>query len=251
MTFLYIGFGSPVDILAHLMFSIHMLQMSIVFLIAPPFILKGLPATMVRPVIEAKGVKSVFPFLTHPLITLLVFNGLFSIYHLPLIFDTVMTNYTLHPIFHSALLIASFLMWWPIACPVPEYDKLSELKKVGYIFADGVLLTPACALIIFADTTVYGVYNDPQIWATALGYCLPAGVTISQLNIPELLNFLPAQEDQQLGGVIMKVIQEIVYGTALFFIFSSWVRNDRKNAKKQDEELAKRSLAFAGAENRK
>jgi putative membrane protein len=237
---IYIGFGSPIDVLAHLLFSVHMLQMSILFMLAPPFILKGLPATMVRPVIEARGIKKVFPVMTHPLITLIFFNGLFSIYHIPLVFDTVMTNYTLHPIFHGTLLVAAFFMWWPIVCPVPEYDKLSELKKLGYIFADGVLLTPACALIIFSKFTMYGTYTDPQTFATALGYCLPAGISFSDLNLPGLVQLMDPLEDQQLGGVLMKIIQEVVYGTTIGYIFISWVRNERANAKQNDAELAKK-----------
>jgi putative membrane protein len=246
---IYIGFGSPIDVLAHLLFSVHMVQMSLLFMVAPPFILKGLPASMVRPVLEQRFIKKVFPFLSNPLITLIFFNGLFSIYHIPIVFDTVMTNYTLHPIFHGTLLIAAFFMWWPIACPVPEYDKLSELKKLGYIFADGVLLTPACALIIFSKATMYGTYTDPQTFATALGYCLPAGISLADINLPGLVQLMNPLEDQQLGGVLMKVIQEIVYGTAIGFIFISWVRNEKANSKKNDADLAKK-YAFATEGNR-
>ena len=46
---------------------------------------------------------------------------------------------------------------------------------------------------------------------------------------PEMFNTLPPVEDQQLGGVIMKIIQEIVYGTVLGFIFFSGLeKNERK-----------------------
>ena len=33
--------------------------------------------------------------------------------------------------------------------------------------------------------------------------------------------------DQQLGGVLMKIIQEIVYGVMLFYIFIAWYRKER------------------------
>lgn len=33
--------------------------------------------------------------------------------------------------------------------------------------------------------------------------------------------------DQQLGGVLMKVIQEIVYGVMLFYVFIEWYRKER------------------------
>nr|WGD90234.1 cytochrome c oxidase assembly protein [Bacillus subtilis] len=36
-----------------------------------------------------------------------------------------------------------------------------------------------------------------------------------------MLNTLPLLEDQQLGAVMMKIIQEIVYGTFLVLFFSN------------------------------
>ena len=39
---------------------------------------------------------------------------------------------------------------------------------------------------------------------------------------------MPPLYDQQLGGVLMKIIQEIVYGTMLFFIFIDWYRKERE-----------------------
>jgi putative membrane protein len=42
---------------------------------------------------------------------------------------------------------------------------------------------------------------------------------------------LPLLEDQQLGGVLMKIIQEIVYGTVLFFVFMEWYRKEQEKEK--------------------
>jgi putative membrane protein len=39
--------------------------------------------------------------------------------------------------------------------------------------------------------------------------------------------------DQQLGGVLMKVIQEIIYGTMLGHVFFEWYRKDQEEAKKE------------------
>jgi putative membrane protein len=42
---------------------------------------------------------------------------------------------------------------------------------------------------------------------------------------------IPLLYDQQLGGVLMKIIQEIVYGTVLFFVFMDWYRKEREKEK--------------------
>ncbi|WP_377891265.1 cytochrome c oxidase assembly factor CtaG [Alkalihalobacillus sp. R86527] len=230
---LYIGFGGPLSLMGHLLLSIHMTEMALVYLIAPPLMIIGTPAWVLRPILNIKVVHKLVKFFTFPIISLLLFNGLFSFYHIPEIFDYLMTHYTAQDIYKIALILSAFAMWWPLVCPIPEYDTLSGVKKLGYIFADGVLLTPACALIIFASTPLYSTYTDPTVWATAMGYCVPGGTVVP----PELFaQFKPLgiMEDQQLGGIIMKIIQEISYGSALGYIFFQWARRERE---KDDEEL--------------
>ncbi len=53
------------------------------------------------------------------------------------------------------------MMWWPMLNPLPEYQTLSDIKKLGYMFVIGILLTPACALIIFATAPLFATYTDP------------------------------------------------------------------------------------------
>ncbi len=237
MVLIYIFKGSPVDLIGHLMFSAHMAQMAVLYLVVPPLLILGMPFWMLRSFVNHRYVKPVFKLLTFPLFALIVFNGVFSFYHIPLIFDVVKTNMFFHAMTTSVLFIASVMMWWPLINPLPEWQTLSGLKKVGYIFADGVLLTPACALIIFADTPLYATFSDPTAWLTALELCVPSSMLATlDLGGPEIFNSLPLLEDQQLGGVIMKIIQEIVYGTILGMIFFQWVRKERE-ADKIDSDL--------------
>jgi putative membrane protein len=229
MVLLYMMKGGPLDLLGHLMFSAHMTAMAIVYLAVPPLLILGLPKTLLREAINLRWIRPVFSFLTKPLIALILFNGLFSFYHIPDIFDVVKTDMILHSIFTVLMFIGAFLMWWPVVNPLPEEQSLSPIKKIGYIFADGVLLTPACALIIFAQAPLYSTYTDPTLWMSALELCVPAS-TLASLNIssPELFNWMPLLDDQQTGGVIMKVVQEIVYGSILGYIFFQWAKTERE-----------------------
>jgi len=47
-------------------------------------------------------------------------------------------------------------------------------------------------------------------------------------GVPTVFEWLPSVDDQQLGGVIMKIVQEIVYGIALAHAFFTWYRLERK-----------------------
>lgn len=226
---LYAVKGSPIDLLGHIMFTYHMIQMAVLYLIVVPLFLRGIPWWVWKKVIDHPLVKPVFNFFTKPLIALVLFNGLFSIYHLPIVFDYIKLSMVLHSLYTIGLTVFALFMWWPLINTIPDGKKLSGLKKVGYIFADGVLLTPACGLIIFASAPVYATYSDASAWLQALELCVPAN-TLQGLSLsgPELFSSMPLIEDQQLGGVIMKIIQEIVYGYMLAFVFFEWVRKDKE-----------------------
>ncbi len=222
---LYFTLGSPMDLLAHELFSFHMLQMSLLYLVLPPFFLQGIPDWMFRSLFHIPGVKPVVSLFTRPVVALFVFNGLLSIYHVPLIFDQIMANEWLHAGAHLLLGITALFFWWPITTPVEELDRLKGWKRLVYIFAGGALLTPACALIIFSDTPMFALYKEGSALAPILS----------------------PQQDQQLGGVLMKIIQEISYGVALTYNFFLWVAQERAKDRKRKETDAAAPTTFTGA----
>ncbi|MCR2803294.1 cytochrome c oxidase assembly factor CtaG [Paenibacillus soyae] len=223
----YLCHGGPFNLLGHLMFTFHMVNMSISYLIVPPMVLLGIPAFLWRAAFSASFWRKLRLFM-HPIVTLVLFNMLFSIYHVPMVHDYVMTNFTVHRLYYVVLFITAFMMWWQIACPVPEWNKITDVKKMAYVFANGVLLTPACALIIFSDGGMYATYNDPQVWATAMGYCMSGDTSylIGEFGGPQFFNKLGVMDDQQLGGIVMKLVQELMYGIILAYIFKQWFKRE-------------------------
>ena len=231
---LYLVKGGPIDLLGHIIFSAHMTEMAILYTVVPPLLLLGLPNWLLERVIQVRVVRLLLSTVGKPLVALLLFNALFSIYHLPVVFDAVKQSYIGHPIFLAILFVSALLMWWPVLNPLPDHQTLSEIKKIGYMFANGMLLTPACALIIFASTPLFATYTDPQSWMKAMELCVPADTLSSlQLTGPDFLGWIPVLEDQQTGGVIMKIIQEIVYGTVIGYVFFRWARREREKEKNE------------------
>jgi putative membrane protein len=224
----YLAQGGPLELLGHLNFMFHMINMSLSYLIVPPLVLLGTPAFIWRKLFGAAFWRK-WRWITSPILALILFNGLFSFYHVPVVHDFIMTNYAVHAVYYAILLIAAFIMWWHVTCPVPEWNRLSELRKMGYIFANGLLLTPACALIIFAGEPLYRVYTDPFIWADAMGYCIGgnASALLELVEGPSAFSVLGPFEDQQTGGIIMKLVQEVMYGSILAYVFYQWFRKER------------------------
>ncbi|NOU93571.1 cytochrome C oxidase assembly protein [Paenibacillus sp. LMG 31456] len=211
----YVAEGSPLYYYGHhYSFSAHMLQQSISYLVMPPLLLLGLPGWLLRPALRIKAIHLLMKGFASPVISLFLFNLIFSLYHIPVIMDYLMANPLMHTLYSIIFMLAAFQMWFPVFCPLPEYNRMNELRRMAYIFVNGILLTPACALIIFAEEPIYASYK----------------------GISEQFLFMSVLNDQQLGGVVMKIIQEIVYAIALGYTFFRWYRKERKQ--EEEEELA-------------
>jgi putative membrane protein len=211
--------------------------MALLYLVFTPLIIMGIPNWIWKAAINLPVVKPLFKFMTKSLIALLAFNIVFSIYHIPLIFDHVRTDVTMHGLATVILFLLSVFMWWPLLNPADEDIDLSGLKRIGYILGSAVLLTPACGLIIFAENPLYAPYYDPEEFMKALALCVPVD-TLQGLTLtgPELFTSMSTENDQQLGGVIMKIIQEIVFGVMLFNLFFQWYRKDMERQENQSYE---------------
>jgi putative membrane protein len=234
MVLLYVVKGSPVDLLGHILFSIHMVQMAVLLLMVAPLIMMGIPNWMWKKVFDIKILDRMISFFTKPILSLLLFCGMFSVYHIPLILDNVKLSAPLHTIFTITLFVSAVFFWWPILNTLKGQPKLHGLKKIGYIILSAILITPACSLIIFVDVPVYETYKSGEAWLQAMALCVPASTLsgLSGLGIsgPELFTDMPTLVDQQLGGIIMKVVQELVYVGVLGSIFIKWYKEEQDNA---------------------
>ncbi|PAV29886.1 cytochrome c oxidase assembly factor CtaG [Virgibacillus profundi] len=226
---LYAVKGSPIDLLTHITLTAHMAQMAIYYLLFPILVIKGVPEWIWRKFVNLRVIRPVLKLLTKPLISLLLFNSLFSLYHIPAVFDFSKSSQMAHTSISLIILLAAFIVWWPVITPVKEYDTLNPLLKIAYIFANGVLITPACVLIIFADHPLFAAYSQDGAWLQAMALCVPGdvlqGISFA-ISGPEMFSSMSTMEDQQLGGIIMKIMQEITYGIILGRVFYKWFNKE-------------------------
>jgi putative membrane protein len=210
--FLYfIAKGSPLEILAqHYLFSAHMIQQSILFFIVPPLILLGIPVWLEKTVAQSIFNKKIIRIFSNPILVMLVFDGLLTLYHFPIVFDSLMSGQfnLLENIYGLILFFFAFQMWWFVIAPISELDGIFDLKRIAFLIINSLLLYPVCTFIMFADGIIYKTY----------GFA------------PQIIEFLDSHIDQQSGGVIMKAIQEIVFVIALSMIFKRWYRKENSDS---------------------
>jgi len=231
----YVTNGGPSSLLGHISFSFHMINMAFSYMIVPPLVLASVPGFVWKKMFSARFWRK-FKFLTHPIASLILFNMSFSIYHIPFVHDYVMTHFTVHRLYYFMMLIFAFISWSHVITPVKEWVKLSYVKKMAYVFANGALLTPACALIIFAKEPLFAIYSDPEVWVKAMGYCIPGDTSylLTKFEGPQFFNKFSALHDQQGGGIIMKLIQEVMYGALLAVLFREWFKKEHNNSEEND-----------------
>lgn len=222
---LYLVKGAPIDLISHIMMSAHMIQMSVLFFIIPICLIRGLPIWVIEHFIELPIVKPLFRFFTHPLIAVALFSSLFSMYHLPSIFDFSNSSQFINLTITIILFMLALTMWWPILTPIKIYDKLHPLIKMAYLLGSILLINIACALMIFGTKAIYSTYTTTGAWIQALSLCVPSEVLSDltySLSGPEMFSPLSVKEDQQLGGIIMMLSQQFIYGFVLTWIFFGW-----------------------------
>ncbi|MRN55474.1 cytochrome c oxidase assembly factor CtaG [Paenibacillus monticola] len=227
MIFLYLAQGGPLSLLGHLMFSFHMVSMALSYLVAVPLIMLGIPDFIWRAALRVNPLQRL-SFLARPIVAALLFNGLFSLYHIPVVHDYVMLHFTIHRSYYAVLFLTSALMWWTLINPLPEHRMVDGLGKIGFIFLNMVLLTPACGLIIFADHPLYATYSDPDTWAQAMGYCVAGNPTalLQAFGGPTFFGIMSPKVDQQVGGIAMKFIQEFIFASMLAYVFYHWYKKE-------------------------
>lgn len=244
MILFYIIKGSPIDLMSNITFTSHMVQMAFYLLLLPILIIKGIPWWVWKVVVEFPVVDKIFKALTIPVVSVLGFALCFSIYHVPAVFDYIKMDQTLHGLANLVLFLSAFFLYWPLMNEVPGQPKMKNLYKVAYIIAAAVVITPACALIIFTNKPLYATYTDGEAWLRAMSLCVPNKTLDSinssfQLSGPELFTNLSTIRDQQLGGVLMKIIQEIILGALLYYVFRDWWRDEHKLS---EEEITAKAL---------
>lgn len=214
MMVVFFALTSPLHILSErFLFSMHMVQHVLLTLIAPPLLVLGMPAWLIRPMLRPNWAFRTARLLTHPIAAIALFNIIFSIWHIPALYNSSLNSEAFHALEHIMMVATAMLMWWPLASNMPELPRLNYPLQLGYLFALSVAQIIVFAIITFAEEPIYEFYvNAPRIW-----------------GLSPLL-------DQQLGGIIMKVGSGIYFLTLLIIIFFKWFNQEEAERKQESAE---------------
>ena len=174
----------------------------------------GIPLQMqsnviISPIFKRDLVRKLAKILFHPISAVVIFNVIFSIWHIPILYGLSVTHHSVHIFEHMLFMIASFVMWWPLCSNSATVPRLSYPLQIIYLFVMSLAQIIVFGIVTFAPEPIYNHY----------------------LDTPKLFG-VSALIDQQLGGIIMKVGSGFLFLSLIITAFLRWFSEGSKNDKK-------------------
>ena len=210
---LFVALVSPLDVISdHYLFSAHMLQHLLIVMALPILLLLGIPGWLVSPLISNPAVRAAARLVTHPVGAYVIFNAVFTAWHLPAIYELQFRSEPFHIATHLLFIATGILTWMPIVSPLRELPRLTPGLQSIYLFFQSIPATGLAAFITLSPRPLYATYA----------------------NAPRLFGLTPL-DDQVLAGLIMWIPGTLVYLGAITVIFFRWFGKSEETA---DGEMA-------------
>jgi putative membrane protein len=197
------------DIAEERLYSVHMVQHVLLTYVVPPVFLLATPTWLARLVV---GGNPVLRRLARPVVAGVLFNVVTIFTHWQVVVNGSVENALVHYSLHVLLVFTSLLMWLPVCGPVPEL-RLSLPAQMVYLFLMSIVPTVPAGWLTFAEGAVYSAYD-----------------------IPERLWGLSVTDDQQIAGLVMKLVAGFYLWGIIIGLFFKWA------ARNQAAERAGRTL---------
>src|SRR5579884_1918749 len=137
---LWIAAGTPIhDWGERYLFSVHMIEHLLISMVAPPLMLLGIPAWMVRPALTKRYLLPVLRVLLLPIVAIAFFNSVQVFTHLPPVVDYILRHHPVHFLAHVLLFASALVMWWPVFSPLPELPRLGFAGQMIYLFVQSLV----------------------------------------------------------------------------------------------------------------
>ena len=197
----YLAVGSPLDQVGErFLLSAHMVQHQLLMYPAAVLFLLGLPEWLVRPITAARALRWPLWLLTRPLIAGTLYVVIYSVWHLPALYDWALQDKLVHVIEHLMFFGAALLYWWPLLSPSREFPPISYAGQMLYVVVVAIGMTPVFAFITFSGDILYPTYE----------------------YAPRIVAGFSAANDQILAGALMKIVGMAVAMTAFGVSFYHW-----------------------------
>jgi putative membrane protein len=114
--------------------------------------------------------------------------------------DTTVRIGWVHLLAHVVLVGFSLIMWWPVLSPLPELPHLGYPQRMLYLFAHSIVPTVPASFLTFLSRPLYETYS----------------------SFPRIVAVLDPLADQQLAGLLMKLLGGLMLWGVIAVLFFRW-----------------------------
>jgi putative membrane protein len=215
---------SAVDIYADDLLAVHMVQHILLTMVAPPLLALAAPITLVlRTVSPSTRQRLVLPVLhsrivrviASPIVAWPLFSAVMWVTHFSPLYDAALEDPVLHMAEHVLYLASGLLFWWPIVAADPIPGRMGYGSRLVYVGLQMPVGAAVGLAIYFSPVVLYHHYASLQrTWG------------------PDALT------DQQIGGVVMWGVGDLILLAVVPLVVVAWMRADARRSQRVDARLS-------------
>jgi putative membrane protein len=195
----FLALESPVDTGGdNYLLSLHMVQHLVLMMVSPPLVLLGICGMRPPDPARAPGLRRLWTASTRPLPATVLFNAVLLVWHIPTLYDTTLRNEAAHIVEHVTFIAVGVVLWWAVVDPIrgEGTTPISPFQKIAALAVAGVPPTVLGLIFSVASNPFYEFYaRAPRLWG------------------------LSPVTDQQVAGVVMFGLGNLIYFAAISVIF--------------------------------
>jgi len=197
--------GPMHDLSDQYFFSAHMIQHLLLAQVFPILLVLGVPLWLRQRLLRTGYAGRAFDALALAPVGFLLYTLVFSIWHVPVLYNLMMREHSFHIAMHLMVMATATLMWWPVVGGDAVRRPLGPGLQMLYLFLLGVPMMAVAAPIVFAQEPLYEWYRfAPPLWGQT------------------------ALEDQRLGGLIMWVPGGMYYWGVMSVVYFLWSHREHR-----------------------
>jgi putative membrane protein len=197
---------SPLDSLAHTLFSGHMAQHLLLMVVAAPLLVYARPTAALvaglpeggRDLVRQSDLRGTLRALRNPLGVWIIGAVALWAWHMPALYEAALAHEPLHVLEHASFFGAAVL-FWSVVLSSGTRRGVPRPIAIVLVFASGVQSSALGAVLLFASTPLYDVHAEgARVW------------DVSPLS------------DQQLAGALMWSPPALLYIVVMGWLLVRW-----------------------------
>lgn len=189
--------------------SAHMTQFLLYTLVSAPLLLLGTPEWLARRLLDRLHLTRAVTWLGSSLVVSgILYNTVLLGTHAPATVDVLRNSQLGSFAMDVSWMLGGFVLWLPIISPISEGRVESTFAKMAYLFVTtSVVAVVPASFLTFAGTPIYSIYElAPRIGSVT------------------------AIEDQQLAGIVMKIVTTPIIWTTIAVLWFRWTSRETQPA---------------------